>query len=69
MGPTKKFDAKPGETWRTAMGHRVKIIPGARADIIETAYVDGRVDGYLGINFDAASGTSAGGDALVEREA
>lgn len=67
--PNKKVDARPGQVWKTAMGHRVRIIAGARIDVIEAAYVDGRVEGNLGINFEAASGVSIeNGDALVERE-
>jgi len=67
---TKKIDARNGEVWKTAAGHRVRIISSQRPDVIETAYVDGRVNGYLGANFDAATGNAiGGGDHLVEREA
>lgn len=70
MQQQPQFEALPGQVWRTAMGHRVKILPGARPDvIIEAVYVGGSIDGNLGINFDADSGTSSSGDALVEREA
>lgn len=60
---------KPGETWKTAHGHRVRIIAGASTDVIETAYVDGPVDGYRGANFDRETLHAVrGDDYLVSRE-
>jgi hypothetical protein len=42
---------QPGEVWKTVNGHRVRVLAGRSHDLIETAYVDGRVNGYLGANF------------------
>jgi hypothetical protein len=53
---------KAGEIWKTARGHRVRILAGASKDVIETAYVDGRVDGNMGANFDADTLHAVRGD-------
>lgn len=53
---------KPGEIWLTKHGYKVRVIAGPSRDIIETSYLHGRVDGYLGINFDADTLRAMRGD-------
>lgn len=53
---------KSGEIWQTRRGHRVRIIAGQSHEVIETAYVDGRVDGRLGMNFDPDTFHAVQGD-------
>lgn len=59
------------QTWRTHLGHRVRILlsalPGPRR-VIETEYVGGPVHGRRGINFDLNGNAVLGEDWLVERE-
>lgn len=72
MKERKNMDPLPkhGQTWSTKHGHLVRILlsmrPGPQ-QIIETAYVDGRVDGHLGANFHLDGSAVLGADALQER--
>ena len=64
-----RIEAKPGQVWKTAKGHRVRVLAGGDANIVETAYIDGRVNGYLGANFYADNGRAVrDADQLLERE-
>lgn len=66
LDPAPKYNQK----WRTKHGHLVRILisaaPAPRT-IIETEYVNGRVDGYLGANFHLDGHAVMGDDMLVER--
>lgn len=61
---------KHGQVWHTKHGHLVRILvsmkPG-RQEVIETAYVEGRVDGRLGANFHLDGAAVMSDDALQER--
>lgn len=62
------IDARAGQVWRTANGHRVTIINGQDPEIIYTDYTDGIVGDRRGILFDL-SGVERGnpyGDRLIE---
>jgi hypothetical protein len=69
---TDKEKPKHNQIWKTVNGHRVRILlsmlPGP-ARCIETAYVDGPVNGRNGINFEIDTWKAVlGDDQLLERE-
>lgn len=68
MNTPKKLDVKYGDIWITAKGRKVRRVHGpAYATTIETAYLDGKIDGYWGANFDLEGNQILGNDKLVER--
>jgi hypothetical protein len=66
---SRALNARPGQTWRTANGHLIRLIHGPASDApfpLQGAYVNGRVDGCLGMTFTKTGEASRGGDRLEE---
>lgn len=57
-----KSRPRPGEIWLTKKGYQVRILAGRSSELIEAAYLSGRIEGRLGINFEADTLKATRGD-------